>query len=318
MLKFIINALANYEFTIDKNSAYGKVDGYEVNLLHDLSVQGVPTIYFSTFLSQTKKNEFAIKMNERKLPMVTVLPYDFGVAVRTQVWVAKQWEKRIPEVINAVIEILKEIEAPKSDICPQSGEKLDETESKLITVPGTAIKMRLANTAVETVNSVIAKSNEDFKAAPNNYFKGFLGILIGAIAGVILTIIFSYLGFVTMLAPFASILLGTFLYKKFGGKPNAMMIVMSFLTTIIVIPGVLFMMYVVAADAVCALPEVKSALGVQYKGMDAFNYCIENVDEFKQGFLLDIVLNIIFILGAEALSIVGLVRQIRRPKLIAQ
>ena len=316
MLKFIINALANYEFSFDRTSAYGHVDGYEVNLVNDLSVQGVPVIYFSTFLSQTKKNEFAIKMNARKFPMVTVLPFEFGVAVKVQVWVAKQWEKKIPEVMKAALEILQELEAPKCDVCPQSGERLDEAEAKLFKLPNTQIKMRLTNAAVEAVNSAIVKSNEDFKAAPNNYFKGFLGILLGAIVGVILTVIFSLVGFVTMIAPAVSILLGTFLYKKFGGKPNAVMIVMTFVTTIVVILGVLFLMYIAAADTVCAMPEVQNSIGY-YKGMDAFKYCMENSQEFKTGFTLDIVLNIIFILAAEGLSVYTLVRQIRRPKAIA-
>ena len=317
MVKFIINGLANYEFAIDRTSAYGHVDGYEVNLLADLSVQGVPTLYFSTFLSQTKKNEFAIKFNERKIPMATVIPFEFGVAIKSQVWVAKQYEKRIPEVIKAVVEILQELEAPKCDICPQSGEKLDENEAKLFTLPNTLIKLRLTNAAVEAINSAINKANEDFKVAPNNYLKGFLGILVGAIAGVVLTIIFSLVGFVTMLAPFVSILLGTFLYKKFGGKPNAMMIVMTFVTTIVLILGVLFLMYVVAADAAMGLPEVVDALGTRYKGMEAFNYAMENVDEFRTGFYLDIALNLIFIVAAEGLSVYSLVRQIRRPKAIA-
>ena len=317
MLKFIINALANYEFTFGKNSAYGHVEGYEVNLVNDLSVQGIPVITFSTFLSQTKKNEFAIKMNAKKIPMVTVVPFDCGVAVRVQAWVAKQWEKKIPEVIKAVLEVLEELEAPKSDICPQSGEKLDEVESKIVTIPNTLIKIHLTNAAVEALNSSIIKNNEDFKAAPNNYAKGFLGVLIGVLAGAILTVIFSLVGFVTMIAPAVAILLGTFLYKKFGGKPNAMMIVMTFVTTVVVITAVLFLMYVVTAGIVCANPDVQHALGTQYKGMEAFNYCMENSDEFKRAFFLDIVLNIIFILVAEGLSVYGLVRQIRRPKAIA-
>lgn len=317
MLKFIINALANYEFTIDKNSAYGKVDGYEVNLLNDLSVQGVPVIYFSTFLSQSKKNEFAIKMNERKIPMVTVLPFEYGVAVKSQVWVSKQWEKRIPEVINAAIEILNELQAPKCDICPQSGERLDENEANLFRLPNSAIKVRLTSAAVEAVNSAIVKSNEDFKAAPNNYFKGFLGIMVGAIAGVILTVLFSMIGFVTMIAPAVSIILGTFLYKKFGGKPNAVMIVMTFVTTAVVILGVLFLLYVGIADTLCSAPEVVRSLGHEYKGLEAFTYCMENAQEFKTSFVLDMVLNVIFILGAEALNIYNLIRQIRRPKTIA-
>ena len=317
MLKFIINALANYEFTFDKNSAYGHVEGYEVNLVNDLSVQGVPVISFSTFLSQTKKNEFAIKMNAKKIPMVTVIPFDCGVAVRVQAWVAKQWEKKIPEVIKAVLEILEELEAPKCDICPQSGEKLDEVESKIVTIPNTLIKIRLTNAAVEALNSSIIKNNEDFKAAPNNYLKGYLGILIGAFVGVTLTVMFSLLGFVTMIAPAVSIFLGTFFYKKFGGKPNVTMIVMTFVTTLVVIMATLFLMYVVTANSVCALPEVKNALGTQYKGIEAFEYCMENADEFKTSFYLDIVLNIVFILGAEGLSIYNLVRQIRRPKAIA-
>ena len=306
MHKIFINALSNYEFEYDRFNAYGKVEGYEVNL----NVQSYPTLYFSTFLTQAKKNEFVMKLNALKLSFVHVTPFDYGVAVKVSALFGKEYTKRIPMIIETVVSILNEIEAPKCDICPQSGEKLDEVENKVITLPELGIKLRLTSAAIETVNSTISKANEDFKAAPNRYGRGFLGILIGAIAGVILTIVFSYIGFITTIAPLVAILLGTFLYQKFGGKPNSVMIVMSFVTTTVIILGVLFAIYYLGATGWCL------EQGVNLSGNEAFKYCMANDEEFAKGFRTDMLFNLLFIFIAEGLSVAGLIRKIRRPNIV--
>ena len=307
MNKHIVNALSNYEFTYDKNYGYGFINDYEVNVFDNIMAGG-PVFIFSTFLSQTKKNDFILKMNARKISLVQTQAFDFGVMVMIGSMTAKSFEKKFAEVLPIILDILESLEAPKRDICPQSGEKIDEQECKTIVLPGSKIKIRLSNNAVATVNSNIEKSNDDYQNAPNNYLKGFGGIMIGALAGLALTVVFSLMGFITAIAPMASILLGVFLYKKFGGKPSYVMIVMSFVTTLVVILGALTLMYVVVANKAVA------QAGLEYRGFEALIYCIKNVPEFQRQFNLDLALNGFFILLAEGFSIYRLIRMIQRPK----
>ena len=307
MNKHIINALSKYDFTFEKNNGYGHIDGYEVNVINNPLATG-PVFFFSTFLSAAKKNDFIIKLNEKKIKLVQSQAFDYGVAVLIGAITAGAFEKKLPEVLPQIIEILTELEAPKGDICPQSGEELTDEKAKVI--PYLGIKVRMTNQAVETVNETVEQANENFEESPNNYLKGFGGILIGAVVGVIVTIVFALLGYVTALASFVSVALGVFLYKKFGGKQNYVMIVMSLLTTLIVILVALVGIYVIVAN--------KAAIeaGSDLRGFKALVHCLEYSEQFKKTFYTDLGLNALFIFVGEALSIYSLVKMIKRPKKI--
>lgn len=307
MNKHIVNALSNYNFTFDKNSGYGHIDGYEVNIFNN-PVDTGPIFIFSTFLTQSQKNEFVVMMNQRKISLVQAGAFDFGVMVKIGSMTAKAFEKKCAQALPAILSILEVLGAPKADVCPQSGEPLDETNSRLTTLPDAKAQIRLSNMAIATVNSAIDKSNEDFKNAPNNYLKGFAGIAIGAVVGVIVAFVCSLLGYVTSFAPLVSIFLGVFLYKKFGGKQNFVMLIMSFVVTIVAILGTLLALYVtIATDAV-------AEIGMTLTGFEALTYCFENAPEFKDMFVEEMAMNVLFILVAEGVSVAGLLKMIKRPK----
>ena len=307
MNKHISNSLSEYNFTFDKNYAYGFIDGYEVNVYNNPMAIG-PIFMFSTYLSQSKKNDFVIKMNSLKIQLLQVQTYDFGVILTIGAMTAGTFEKKFKTVLPQILGILNELEAPKSDICPQSGEQIDELNSRTIVLPNSKIKIRLSNNAISTVNSVIEQENNNYENAPNNYLKGFGGILIGAIVGVIIAYIFSLANIITAIAPLVSILLGIFLYKKFGGKPNYTMIAMSFITTLVALLGALTLVYIIAAN------KVTLEAGLNYRGFDALMYCIKNSPEFKRYFFADLALNGFFVLLAEGFTIYRLILSIRRPK----
>lgn len=307
MNKHVVNALKQYEFTYDRNIGYGCINGYEVNVLANLVAWG-PIFFFSTFLSQSKKNDFVIKLNAKKIPLVRTEAFDFGVVVMIGVMTAGSIEKKCGKVIPVILEILELLEAPKKDICPQSGEGIDEQNSKVTILPENKVKIRLSNNAILAVNSTIEKNNEDFQEAPNNYFRGFGGIFIGALTGLALTVIFALLGYITALAPLVSIIFGVYLYSKFGGKQNYVMIIMSFVTTLVVILGAITLMYIVAAN------KAVIKVGLDYRGFEALTYCLKAVPEFQRLFYLDLSLNAFFILLAEGFSIYRLIKMIQRPK----
>lgn len=307
MNQHVINALSDYDFKWEKNSGYGTIDGYEVNVLLNKMSAG-PVFVFSTFLAQSKKNDFIVQMNSHNFKLVQTSSFDYGVMVMIGAMTAGGFEKKIAEVLPVILETLNSLEAPKNDICPQSGEALNIMDSNIISVAGTEMHIRLTNKAIETVNSTIAKSNEEFENAPNNYLKGFIGIAIGALAGVACTVIMSLLGYITAFSAWISIFLGVALYKKFGGKPNKVMIVMSFVTTTVFILGGLFLMYVVASRTAAV------NAGVDMSGFEALKFCLENSEECRRLFTADILLTAFFIVLAQSLSIFGLRRMIKRPK----
>lgn len=307
MNKHIMNVLSKYNFTYEKNYGYGYIDGFEVNVLDIVGDTG-PMFLFSTFLNQTQKNEFVLRVNNLKIRMVNANYFEYGVMVKIGAMTGKSFEPKFEETIPKVINILNELGAPKADICPQSGVSLETVENRVVNING--FKIKLASSAIESINSSITKENEEHELAPNNYLKGLFGIVIGGIAGVVLTIILWYLGFVTTFAPLLSIFLGIFLYKKFGGKKNWVMIAMSFIITLGFILCAFVFVYALTAQIAAA------ESGYTYTLFGALKYALNNSEEFSRIFYTDLALNGFFVLLAEGFSIYKLIQEIKRPKQI--
>lgn len=308
MNKHVVNALSKYNFNFDGNYGYGFINDYEVNVLNIPANLG-PIFFISTFLSQSQKNDFMMKVNALNIKLVKANSFEYGVAVMVGSITGRAFEAKFEETMPKVFEILSYLEAPRKDICPQSGEMLQEYDSRTIVIPDSNIKITLSNNAINTINSYIEKSNEDFVNMPNNYLKGLAGLAIGAIVGVVLMVGFWYLGYVTTLAPLVSIFLGVFLYKNFGGKQNWVMIAMSFVITLIFILGTFVLIYAISAR--------NATLEAGYSFLNFFEslkFSLDNAPEFKRFFFTDLLLNAIFILAAEGISIFSLVKSIKRPK----
>ena len=296
MNKHILECISNYDMKVEGSLAYGQIDGYEVNVLENKFGIG-PIFLFSTYLTKEQKNIFVQNLLAKKIKLFQVASFDFGVMVVIGAMTASGFEKKFDEVMPLILAELAALNAPKADICPSTGYPLEGEETTLITIPETKAKIRITSKAVESVNAQISKENEDFKNAPNNYMKGFLGVFLGGLVGVAIAVILSLLGFISFWSPFVSILLGTYLYKKFGGKPNAVMIV-----------GYFFLFYTASATALCQEAEIAK------KGIDALGYCIENVEGFGRGLTLDLILSALFTVIAAGVSIFSLIQQIKRPK----
>lgn len=309
MRKFIRETLKPYDFQFERNAGYGVINGYEVNVTINPYIG--PSFLFSTYLPMEKKKEVANRIVALSGSKLRASAHEQGIILNmAYAGTIFTYPKRFNEVLPFVFQALEEYEAPKNNICPQTGEELTEENSKLARLPKSEFKVRMSSSGVTALNADINKSNEDYKNAPNNYGRGFLGILIGALAGAILTVVFGLMGFITFIAPIGAIILGTFLYRKFGGKPNAVMIVMSFIITLITIFCAFIIVYVVTATTICL------QAGVDKSGFEALKTCLELSEEFERTFYLDLGMNGLFVLGAEAGSIAFLVRSIRRPKTV--
>lgn len=307
MNKHIINALSSYEFTYEKYTAYGQIDGYEVNVLSRPLDIG-PVLVFSTYMPLEKKNAFISRIKAYNFSMVSASALEFGVVVTIGVMTSGGIEKKFKKVLPVILNLLHEFEAPKKEVCPLSGIEMDDLNSKVAPIPELSIKVRLTNDAITNVNNQIEKINEVYEEAPNNYLKGMGGLFIGALVGVLLTIGLGLLGYITAFASFISIILGTFLYSKFGGKQNKMMILMSFVITTISILLAVFVIYIILAN------DLMIEADLAYRGMDAFKFAMANSKEFNRSFLLDLVLNLVFIVLGIVISFFTLKKMIKRPK----
>ena len=307
MQKYVTNLLSSYDFTYDKKHGYGHIAGYEVNVLSNVMAPG-PLFMFSTYASVEKKTSIVNRIRALNIKYLTADQFDYGVWVIIGAFTSKKFKQDAPATLEKVIRILEEAEAPKADICPKTGKPLDELDSKIVSIPDTPLKLRLSPDGIAAVNQQIDKENQEFTDTPNNYLKGFFGVLIDAVAGLLLMIIIRLIGFYSAIAAAASIYLGVFLYKKFGGKPNVVMIVMSLATTIVFVMAALLVMYVLAANGL-AIQE-----GIAERGMQAVRYYWNNNTQFRREFTLDLIIGAALSVVAEISMAISLIRSISRPK----
>lgn len=310
MNKHVIEVLNRYDFQIDKHLAYGFINDYEVNVFEGPMTNG-PIFFFSTYLNDVKKQLFVTQIKQRKLSMVQANYFEFGVFVIIGAMSGKGFAKKYDEVMGIILSTLESLEAPKKDICPLTGVELDEENSN-INYLNNGVKIKMTHEALNDINKKIEQVNEDFVNAPNNYLRGFLGILLGALTGLVISIILNYLGFVSSVSSIVSIFFGIFLYKKFGGKPNGVMIAMSLITTLIFMVGFVLIIYMLFANAY--MQEAHMDL----VWFDAFLYLLSKNSDFASSFRHDILMYGLFYAIAAGVSIFSLINSIKRPKTINQ
>lgn len=305
MNKYIVKALSDYKFDFEKNYGYGIINDYEVNIYNNPLDVG-PIFYISTYLSEDKKNEFVSKLNQKKLTFVSGCAFEYGVAVKIGAYTSMGFEKKLRKVLPIVLDILSELGALKDNVCPQTGIEFGD-DARVVDISQYKIKVKLSPDGIKSINENIDKSNENYNNQPNNYFRGFCGLLIGGVVGAVVAFIFDLLGVISTVSPAIAIILGVYLYKKFGGKPNVVMILMSVFVTIVCIFLPSFIGYISLANELCSEGEIILS------GFKAFSYCLSTNSEFSRMFKVELLYNIVFTLIAVVMCAVPLFKSLKRP-----
>lgn len=306
MNKYIVKALSGYKFDFEKYYGYGIINDYEVNVYNNPIDVG-PIFFISTYLSEDKKNEFVSKLNQKKLIFVSGYAFEYGVAVQIGAFTSMGFEKKFRKVFPIVLDILSELGALKDNACPQTGIEFDDY-ARLVDISQYQIKVKLSLDGIKSINENIDKSNENYNNQPNNYLRGFCGLLIGGIVGAVVAFILDLLGVISTVSPAIAIILGVYLYKKFGGKPNVVMILMSIFVTIVCIFLPSFIGYISIANELCSKGEKILS------GFEAFSYCLSTNSEFSRLFKAELLYNIVFTLLAVVWCAIPLFKSLKRPR----
>lgn len=310
MNKKIEEVLREKHLMIDGNSAYGYINDYEVNVVFTpLDNQMSFKLFISTYLNDNQKRKISETLKAKKIKFFKYDFNAFGLFCGMNGFTANSLAKTLSSTINIVMGCLEENGALKKTHCPVCGKELDEENSVKANVEGLSITMD--NECFSKINEEIVQDNKEFEEAPNNFAKGFVGALIGAIGGAILSIILYTLGFISAISAVVSVLLGAFLYKKMGGKPNAMMIVTVLLVSLFAQLAATFFVFVVTAFSKCA------ESGVVYGVFDAFKYCMAD-EEFSSAFTHDMILTVVFTVIGLVCEIGQLSQSIKRSKQITK
>lgn len=295
-----------YGMTITGNNAYGVVKGYETNAIVAMMDNVTPLrLHISFYATDEQKRaiEAAIRNAQIKYLNFRFTPY--GILIGLNDITVKKLITRLPQLLDTFYGILAENGGLGSEYCPVCGNVLEPFAEQKRNIEGFTIT--LDGNCVENINAVISAENKDFNEAPNNYLKGFLGALIGGLAGAAVSVAFYMAGFVSSISAIISVMLGAFLYQKFHGKPNKMMIVIVSVTTIVCMIASILGIYIVAAG-LAADQE-----GIEMNAFDAFAKCMQN-GEFAGWFYGDLALSLVFSAIGVGLEIFTLKNKIKRQQ----
>ncbi|MDE7296846.1 MAG: hypothetical protein K2N84_06220 [Clostridia bacterium] len=297
-----------YGMTVNGNFAYGIVQGYETNATISSLDMAMPVrLHISFYATDDQKRAIEASIRNLALKYFNSSFSPYGLSLGFNDITNGRLLKRLPVVLDTIFKIISENGALNSEYCPVCGNHIDEANAKNCNIDGYTI--RIDNDCVEKINSVISAENQDFANAPNNYLQGFFGALIGGLAGVLLAIGFYAIGFVSAISSIVSVLLGAFLYEKFHGKPNKMMLVIVSLTTLVLMAATVPAVYIVAAG-IAAHSE-----GLSMSAIEAFNICMID-DEFRTSLYTDLGLTLLFAVIGIGLEVATLARRIKRKKSI--
>ena len=290
---------------VEGNNAYGKLNGYEVSVNVAIMDTVSPVkIHVNLYAPDATKLTIVNEIKNQKFKYFVVGADVYGITLgfNDPLTIGKLLN-RMPEMLDKIFAIIKRCEAKGEGYCPICGEPLKD-DAKKYRISWSMIT--LDTECVGNLNNVIEAENKDFKKAPNNYGRGICGALIGALVGVIAFVILFFMGYISALTSFISVLLGSFLYKKFGGKPNVVMIVTVSVVSVASMILALFGIYVLAAQVLVLDYDFTST------GIQAFNDMM-TIKEFSQEFTTNLVMTVLYTGIGIAFEIYRLSKSIRRP-----
>ena len=293
------NELVRLGLTANGNRFYGALYGYETNV----SITNLVLVNVSMYRTTEQQDAIQHDLLLLKTNFINWQWNNYGLTISLNGWTAGTIAKKLEAQLKSFYEAFAKNGALGVGYCPVCGKKLDFADTKKCVIDGNTVS--IDNDCVEKINEVITQENKEFDAAPNNYLRGFFGALIGGVAGAVVAIILYMLNFISALSAFVAFFVGVLLYKKFGGKPNKMMLVIVTATTFICMILSVFSIYVVAASGIAAEGEMGA--------FEAFKYVMQ-YEEVSRGFWADMAMTVLFTVVACVFEIINHARKIKRQK----
>lgn len=302
MLKQFSDMFARRGLTVDEQTghAHGVVKGYEVNVSLDDVRALVPvkvTISGKVPQDMTIKFDSAAKMAGIRRSKVNILAWGVEIQIGPEYRNLDDLVSQTDLVIDKVISVMTKAEIPGADACPVCGQKLEDAPSSEHKIGENQVTLH--DECVEKLANTLHEEEERFKLAPGHYGRGFLGALIGTLAGATVAIALYAVGFIAGWSSFIAAFLGFKLYIKFGGKKDKKMIVIVASTVIV---GMLLAILGCYAVGIAML-----AFRANISFADAVRSCLSDSQ-----FVISLVVNLVLVL---VFSIIGMVEEvIRRAK----
>lgn len=308
MNKKLVDFCAERNMSINVNQAYGVINDYEVNV-RELNANQASNnnelpyqFHFSFYATEEQKREMRTAWDNAKIKRCNFVFTEYGLKMSLSDFTAGKLVERLPQIFDLVISTISNNGGLTSQYCPRCGKELADNKYEL-RMEGFSIG--IDTECKDSINAAIDAENKAFEEAPNNYLRGFLGAVAGGAVGVVVAIILYWIGFYASIAAVLSIVVGTMLYQKFGGKPTKMMIVIVVGTTFIFMALSVFLIYFISAGIAAA------EAGLDISAMEAFKIIMKDED-VSSYFKVDMIMMLLFTVVGIAVEHAYLVRSIKR------
>ena len=305
MNKKLAAALQQHGMTVTGNSAYGTVQGYEMSLRAPSPMeQSAYFLHVSFYASEEKKQEAANEIARfgNKL-RVENSAYGLTITLPQPVFTLNPLIEAIGVLFEKLPALFKQKEIPGADVCPYNGIPMTENSRRCVM---NGFFVTLNNDCIGSINKAIEEENRLFANAPNNYLQGICGALVGGVVGAALVIALYFMEYVASISAIIAVMLGAFLYRKFGGKPNAVMIV---------IVSVISLIFILIGYYAAVIIDIISEFSLDFgSAVEWLNLSLAEDPESSKVFYTNLVLLLVFTALGIGVMIFSLVRQIKRPK----
>lgn len=286
------------------NNAYGVLNGYETNAsISNYDTFNPLKIHVSYYGTTEQKSAVEAGLRNAGFKNFSYQSTPYGLYIGLSDITLGRLTKRLPDILNSVCQIIYDNGGLGKDYDPFSGKILNAETSTKAKIDNLTIS--LCKDSIAGINSVIDAENKDFKEAPNNYLKGFLGALIGAVVGAGLSVIINIIGYISAYTSVIAVLLGAFLFQKFGGKPDKMMIIIVAATTLVLMLASIVLAYIISAG----IAGKEYGYGI----IESFKICMSDA-VYSRSFYCDLALTFVFSALGVGVEIFYLLKKIKRKK----
>lgn len=302
MDKKLKNFLTTKGFEFKNDEAYGFVNDFEVSLRY-IPTERDSIIFHISFFSRQEEKE--IIMSKLKQFDSKIFKFDltaYGIMGRVVGLLTKKKYEALFNNFDNIINTIDESNIEKYPVCPMCGIQMENPKKCAIN----GFSISLGQECITEINSSIEQMNTEFENRPNNYGKGILGILLGALIGIVIAFLLSLLGFISALSSVAAIYLGCYFYRIFGGKPNNTMIILSTVISIIALLMYTLIMYMLIAKN--GYPD--------YSLFNAFGVAMKENKDFSGRLVYDMLMTLVFSIIGAGVSFFDLRNKIKRAEKI--
>lgn len=306
---------------VNGNKAYGIVRGYETSANVDNSgfqnTQGNADfpykLFVAFFATSEQKTQMETTFRNAALKFFKYKTTECGMQFSFTGWTIGNIVKRLPEIFDLIYNTISENGGKTSEFCPYCGDELVEGEYKRCYIDGNNVNVEFK--CVDKINEIINAENAEFNAAPNNVLRGTAGALIGGVVGAGVAVLLLYLGYVAFISAVVSVLLGCFLYQKFGGKPNWIMLVIVCVVTMVFMALAVVGTYVVISGIETNNYLASQGINETISAFEAFSLLMED-EEVSSAFYSDLFMSLLFAVIGMVIEIVYVARSIKRKSAV--